>query len=69
MHLVPSSAATVSKERCQPHVDLTITSVDENGKEIEKEPAFRSLETISDLPDFDSLPCYVVRKENLSLVP
>jgi hypothetical protein len=69
MYLVPPSAATVSKETCQPDVDLTVTNVDEDGKEIEKEPSFRSLETVADLPDFRSLPCYVLRKQDLSLVP
>ena len=69
MYLVPHSAASVSKETCQPDVDLTITYVDENGREIGKEPTFSSLDTVSDLPDFGSLPCYVLRKENLSIVP
>lgn len=68
MYLVPHSAASVSEETCQPDVDLTITNVDENGREIGKESAFSSIETVSDLPDFGSLPCYVVKKENISLV-
>ncbi len=67
-YVVPPSMSSVEGETCSGDVDDTISYVDEPGTEIEKESAFTSLEVVPELPAFATLPCYVVKKNGLTLI-